>query len=91
MIESKLRTKVMNSLKRWPGVWVYKASDRYTSGVPDIIGCRQGKMFAIELKAEHGRVSKIQEWTMHELKRAGAAVAVIRSMDEFYDFFAGVV
>lgn len=82
MNESALRTRVMKWLKVQPEVWVYKSSDRYTSGVPDIIGCCQGRFFAMELKTEIGKVSRIQEWVISEIRRSRGEARVIRSVDD---------
>lgn len=40
----------MNYLKSIPQLWCFKASEKFYSGIPDIIGCYRGKFFAIELK-----------------------------------------
>lgn len=60
MNESYLRQKMVKLLRTIDGVWVYKVSDAYTSGIPDIILCCRGRFIAIELKAEHGKMSHVQ-------------------------------
>ena len=55
-------------------------------GIPDIIIVHAGRLVAIELKAPGGRLTRVQE-AMHErLRRAGATVAVARSLDELSAF-----
>ena len=57
-LESKFQTKVLLFLKelRLHGVkiWIFKAIKSNENGIPDIIGCINGKMFTIELKREKG-------------------------------------
>jgi VRR-NUC domain len=46
------------------------------AGVPDTIWIKDGRVFAIELKALGGRLSDAQLKTMAEMRDAGAVVAV---------------
>jgi len=50
-------------------------------GVPDVIAIRDGHAFALELKAERGRLSQSQVETMRLLEQAGAHVAVATGID----------
>ena len=51
------------------------------AGVPDVIAIHNGRVFAMELKAEGGRASDKQLATMAALREAGAIVAVAESID----------
>jgi hypothetical protein len=42
------------------------------SGVPDLIGVREGRFFALEIKTEHGRLSDAQQDVLIRLRDAGA-------------------
>lgn len=53
-----------------------------TPGVPDTIWIKDGRIYAIELKAPNGRVSAAQLATMAEMREAGAIVAVATGLDE---------
>lgn len=46
------------------------------SGVADIIAVHQGKIFALELKAENGRPSKAQREFLFDIERAGGFTAM---------------
>lgn len=46
------------------------------AGTPDLLLCKDGKLFALELKVLGGRLSAAQKVTHEELRRAGATVAV---------------
>ena len=52
------------------------------AGVPDVFIVHNGRCFALELKAEGGRVSDIQRITHERLRRAGAEVEVAFGLDE---------
>jgi hypothetical protein len=52
------------------------------AGVPDTIWIKDGRVFAIELKAPGGRLSDAQLATMADMREAGAVVAVATGIDE---------
>lgn len=79
--ETRLKEQVLRWLKTQK-VWVYKTSDRYRSGIPDLLIVKYGHLFAIELKAKDGVVSKIQEHTLKELSEYGAITGVCRTLQE---------
>jgi len=51
------------------------------AGVPDLICIRDGKTYALELKALNGRLSESQRIAHDEMKAAGAEVAVAVGID----------
>jgi len=61
--------------------WVYKTSDRWKSGIPDVLICREGRFFAVELKVGNNKATRIQLYVLEQIKRAGGRVAVCRSVD----------
>tara|TARA_R100000963_G_C4609845_1_gene80651 strand:- start:60 stop:236 length:177 start_codon:yes stop_codon:yes gene_type:complete len=50
--------------------------------VPDILVCAKGKFVAFEVKNEAGKVSKLQEFEIKNIKKAGGVAAVVRNLDE---------
>lgn len=52
------------------------------AGVPDLLALRAGQLFALELKAQGGRVSDAQREMLAALKAAGAEAAVAWGLDE---------
>ena len=81
--EAKLQLKVVKYLKTLgPDVWYFKASDRYTVGVPDLVLCYRGRFIAIELKAPNGRLSRIQVYQLQNIQRAGGKAYMCRTLDE---------
>src|SRR5215471_17267398 len=51
------------------------------AGVPDVIAIHNGRVFAMELKAEGGRATDKQLACIAALREAGAIVAVAESID----------
>jgi Holliday junction resolvase len=69
--ESKLQSKILAWLKA-NKFWVFKTILCNRNGIPDIVGCTpQGNFFAIEVKFGSGKPSKLQEWNIQEIKKAG--------------------
>ena len=75
MREAQLQTKLLKELKNHG--WFYKASDRYRAGIPDIIGCYQGRFLALELKVEPNKPTKLQEYEIKQIKKADGSAQVI--------------
>jgi VRR-NUC domain len=54
----------------------------WIAGLPDLFAIHNGRIFAIELKAESGRTSDAQLACLDRLRQAGAIVAVATGLDE---------
>ena len=83
--EKRLKEKVLAMLRReFVDAWVYKTSDRWKSGIPDLLICSNGRLFAAELKIGNrkGRKFELQLHVLKQIKRAGGRVAVCRSVDQ---------
>ena len=52
------------------------------AGVPDILLLANGRLFGLELKADHGRISPAQLRTHAEMRAAGATIGVATGIDE---------
>jgi len=57
-----------------------------TAGVPDIILIHDGRVYALELKAEKGKLTEAQTEMMWRLCNAGAKVGVTYGLDGALDF-----
>lgn len=79
--ETILKNKVTRWLKT-QDLWFYKASDKWVSGIPDLLAVKDGRAIFIELKSERGKLSKIQEYTIAQLVKNGAVVIVAKSLEE---------
>ena len=89
--ETKLRNKTKLFLQTLSSVHVDKISDRYTSGIPDFIGCCNGRYFALELKAKKGVVDPLQKYVMNDIKRTGGEAVVCRSIDDVMIFMTVLI
>lgn len=59
-------------------VWKAAAGPYSRQGIPDICAVIGGRFFGFEVKRPYiGRLSKIQEETMHAIRQAGGIVAVV--------------
>lgn len=74
--EGELTKKVKQWLSKQPDVFYYKSSDRYKSGIPDILACANGIFIAIELKKDGGTATPHQELFIKEVIRAGGLGSV---------------
>ena len=54
-------------------------------GVPDFIGCLQGKFFAIETKTTGRQPTVFQEMCIAAIKKAGGAAGVAYTLEEAKD------
>lgn len=82
--EVKLQNKVIYALREVykDDIWFAKISDRYNSGIPDIVGCIHGRFFAFELKDNIGKPSTVQRVVIQRIKDAGGNVWVVRTVKE---------
>lgn len=75
--ETRFKEKVLPILKLLPNTWVIKTQMVSALGIPDLIGCCNGRFFALELKnsrkeAEraHGR-ARLQAHIILKIRDAG--------------------
>lgn len=85
--ESRLQQKIQKALKaRWPKSWWVKfhGGPFSAAGVPDLLGCVNGKFFAFEVKCpgKLRTLSALQARVIHRLQEAGAIAAAITSTEE---------
>jgi hypothetical protein len=52
------------------------------AGVPDLIVCKDGRFYALELKADGGKLSPAQRGTHERMRAAGATIATSYGLDE---------
>ena len=83
MTETNLKKKVLKYLKEtYPDAWAYKTCDQFTSGIPDIIICLEGKFIAIELKVGSNKATLLQAYTLEKIKVSGGACGVAYNLGE---------
>ena len=76
-------TKSIRYLLKSQGIWHFKnfGGPMSVKGLPDLIGCFQGKFLAIEVKRKSGKVSPEQEVMIDRINRAGGLAFVARDLE----------
>lgn len=66
------------------GVWVnmHGGSPCMNAGLPDIIGCYNGRFVAFEVKRPGGRLTKLQELWLRRIRTAGGVAEVVYSREQ---------
>ena len=76
--EKKVKQKVAKQLKEMGAYFFYPATGGYgRSGVPDIVGCYDGKFFGIECKAGNNKLTALQERELVLITRAAGLAVVV--------------
>ena len=76
--EKKIKDKVVAILKREGAYHFFPATHGYgRSGIPDIVGCIDGKFFAIECKAGTNKATALQLREIEMIRHAKGAAAVV--------------
>lgn len=89
--ESRLQRKIRKALKaEYPdSVWWKVHGGPFTpAGIPDLAGVVYGRPIFLEVKMPGEEPSLVQRKRMRDLRRAGAIVAVVTSVDEAIAFLA---
>ena len=77
--------KVKKALKSLDGNWFIKTNVIQFVGLPDVIGCYQGRFYAWELKTENGKPTKRQMLVLNAIRLAGGVAEIVRpSTLDFY-------
>ena len=81
MKESQIQNKIIKYLN---GIGAYSIKTIVTNrnGCPDVICCLKGRYVALEVKAEKGIVSKLQEHNIKLIKKSGGIAAIVRNVEE---------
>lgn len=85
--EARIVKKIREHLERnYPDIFFFKVwgNEQQMSGLPDLIGCWQGRFFGLEVKTPetHGRLTERQKYVMRKIERAGGVVGVVTSTDD---------
>ena len=82
--EGKVKALIKAKLDADPYIWYFMpvAGVMGKAGVPDFIGVRAGRFFAIEAKADKGKPTKLQQRTMGDISFVGGVTVVISGVQE---------
>ena len=90
--EAKVKKVVVNQLRNLGAYYFYPVTGGYgRSGVPDIVGCYQGKFFGIECKAGKNTPTRLQQINLDDIeKQKGIALVVNeKNMHSVRDLITG--
>ena len=83
--EAKVKKVVVKQLKELGAYYFYPVTGGYGgSGVPDIIGCYQGRFFGIECKAGKNTPTPLQEKNLTDISNNGG-IAVVVNENNMHD------
>lgn len=80
--EKKVKNKVVAMLKDAGVYYFYPVMGGYgSSGVPDIVGCCNGKFFAVECKSGGNKPTALQLKNMAQIKECGGFAIVVNEQN----------
>lgn len=83
--EAKVKKVVVKQLKELGAYYFYPVTGGYGgSGVPDIIGCYEGRFFGIECKAGKNKPTPLQEKNLTDISNNGG-IAVVVNENNMHD------
>ena len=82
-LEKDLQKYVVGRLREIGGLCLFNIhGDRYNVGIPDLLGCYDGKFFAIELKVKNNKPTELQKVRLQEIEKAGGVQGVAYNWGE---------
>ena len=77
--EAKVKKNCTDLLKKCNAYYFMPSANGYgRTGIPDIVGCYNGKFFAVECKAGDNKTTPLQNRELLAVETAGGASFVIR-------------
>jgi hypothetical protein len=77
--ETKFKEKVVARLREefGPDIWFYKTQQVALGGIPDIVGCLKGRLFAWELKSSNRSASPLQLHILDQIHFSGGLAVTV--------------
>ena len=88
--ERRIVSSMLRYLNDLPGGFFWKTNDRFTVGIPDIVGCYLGKFIAIEVKKPGEKPRKIQEYWISKIKESGGSAIWLDNLKELKEFMTNI-
>jgi hypothetical protein len=77
-LERNFQSRVLDDLREVPDLYVFKKEAGALRGIPDVIGCYQGKFFAWELKRDtRSKPSVLQQYHLDLINKSGGLGRVV--------------
>lgn len=72
------------ALRELRGIWLVKThgGQMQSAGLPDILGCYQGRFFGLEVKRPGAKTTLLQELVLQRIAKAGGVAHVVHSAEE---------
>ena len=82
--EGKVKALIKAKLDADPRIWYFMpvAGVMGKAGVPDFIGVCAGRFFAVEAKADKGKLTKLQKRTLDDIATVSGRVLLIQGEHE---------
>ncbi len=82
--ERRITDCILAYLRSRPSTWRFKvgAGPWQIAGLPDIIGCTDGRFFAFEVKVPGKHATPLQAATLAAIKRAGGIAETVTSLEQ---------
>ena len=90
--EAKVKKVVVKQLRALGAYYFYPVTGGYgRSGVPDIVGCYQGKFFGIECKAGNNTPTPLQQINLDDIEKQNGIALVVneKNMHSVRDLITG--
>ena len=90
--EAKVKKVVVNQLRILGAYYFYPVTGGYgRSGVPDIVGCYQGKFFGIECKAGKNTPTRLQQINLDDIEKQNGIALIVneKNMHSVRDLITG--
>lgn len=77
--EKQFEKQVREFLKSLPNQWHFKVFGNafQESGIPDLVGCINGRLVALEIKSTRGKASELQLYKIDLINKAGGYATVV--------------
>jgi hypothetical protein len=90
--EGRVKKEILKFLRRQRKSYFFSIQDRFTAGIPDLIGVIQGRFVAIEVKRPGQTKSRpLQAVLIGILKRCGAVAGVAQSVEDVENLLKGEI
>jgi Holliday junction resolvase len=81
MTEQAIQKKITDKLNK-SGWFVVKLIKTNVNGVTDLIACKAARCVWIEVKKQGGKLSKLQEFTIKQMRAKGLSVIVAYGIED---------
>lgn len=82
-LEKDFQKYVVSRLRHIPNMCLFNIhGGQFNVGIPDLLGCYDGKFFAIELKIKKGKPTPLQLQRLTDIRHAGGIQGVAKNWGE---------